>query len=386
MILRKVLLLLLLLPIWWSSTAQLSLTIFDSLSGETVPYAHVLGTGNEIVGVTDRNGLIWIDLNGKSEFSGTIQHVSYTSKAVRISVTDAQVLLLPVTLGEVVVSSSETVPDKKKAEQFIVLNGYFRSYQLEDNKAKYYSDGFVNYYFPANGGGEKLAPVEVLEHRTFQDLKMLEEEKSRAFNMKQESFGPPFLRDSPRIKSVSNAFDIQLQDAELKAWILDEEDSIGEIVSKPTLNMASLDVDINYSERLKVKKMFGYRSIFERHIFSELYGPRAVQLMDNGYDNMNRVSEYRKLRFKHKSEKAYRTVEWYHEFYVIDRYYLDKEEKDMNALREYRDVKYASSYSSTFVQQVDSLGLEELPDAVLHKLDDGLVLATKEAECPQCQE
>jgi hypothetical protein len=358
-----------------SSSAQVKLTILDSLSRDIVPYAHIINENGDVIGVTNQFGEIAFSSSDVIGIKGQVQHVSYASKSFHVVGKQIEILLEPIALEEIVVSSKGKMEKKEIQEQFIVLSGYFRSYQLEDGVPKYFSDGFVRYYFPTESHKEKLVPVEVLEHRTFQNLKLLDADAMRTFNLKQDSFGPPFLYEISTINKMSKDYKLVKEKDELTTWIVDDMDSIGKVSLNPDSKVTSLDVDINYSDRLKVRNAFGYQMIFERKILSELYNSSSSKMMEMNFDHLNRVSQYRKLRFKHKSEKEYREIEWVHEFYTTEVNYVAVNEVDLSGLIEYSNVKYESKYSESFLEQVENLSLPKLPESMLSKLNGELVIA-----------
>lgn len=365
--------------------SQCTVTTYDSLNKKTIPFAHILTDDGVILGITNQNGQFQInaelDITKESRINLVFQHIGYQTKSINVNIMDEaiDVYLGPVQLKEIYVTGSRL----NNNNEYLVLNGFFRSYQIEDSIPKYYSDGFVRYYVRTHSNKLKLVPVEVIEHRTFQNYALVEKDKARTFNVRQESFGPPFFRERSTLKNLETAFDLSKQSAEL-IHVLDETKLIGQIRYDSSTDKTLVDVDVNLKNRLKVRKAFGYQSIFEREISSEIYSGNYAYNHTGSYEGLERSSVYRKLHFKHKSEKNYRIIEWVHEFYTTKIAYISKSEFSNLNLVEYEEVKYSSNFGIVYEEKKDNLDLPKLPKFIEVSLEDGSLTRIDQLLCNTC--
>jgi len=346
-----------------NTSAQYNIILRDSISNEVIPFAHVLSKQGELISLTDQNGFCQLQ-NNHSDLTLKIQHISYKSYIFSHLKPGKDTIILK--MGPLELQSIQVIGKPLNDNDYLVAKGYFRSYQLNDGVPKYFSDGIIEYYFPIKTKNKRLAKINVLEHRTFKNEKLLASDKQRGFNVSMESFGPPFLYKTPTIKNIEK--DYQLSQINGQETIYDHNLKIGSIAFDSVSKTAALNVDIDYREREIVHKAFGYESRYDQEVFSEVYNPTSSDYHQNSYENIQRVKQYRKLHFKQKSQKNFEVIEWVHEFYTLEKQYLSKDEFKEHELKEYSKVKYSSEYSTDFESKIAEMDIPELPESISKSL------------------
>ncbi|HBH22464.1 MAG TPA: hypothetical protein DDY13_03480 [Cytophagales bacterium] len=362
------------------SYGQSVVKVRDSINNETIPFVHVLSPEGTILTVTDQYGNIDISSlpSDLEDFTIKLQHISFQSKKYTFTANDdVTILMQPNMLSPVLVE----VTGESKEKTHIVLKGYFRSYQTQDGIPKFYSDGFIEYYIPLESKKKSLAPTNVIEHRTYVNKELLLQDEARSMNVSIESFGPPFLYERPTTEDITKMYSVERKDNQVV--ISDNDEVIGRVISSKETNVAVLSVDIDFTNKEKIKKAFGYMSRFEKFTHIEEYSPANHILLSNSFDNLIKKQDYRKLHFKHKSEKNFKVIELVHEFYITERNYIDDAKNQIGNLVDYNSVKYSSNYQKGFLQRIDDLNLTDLPANISMGLDNTLIDAN-DMNCSTC--
>ncbi len=367
------------------SFGQIQITVVDSITNESVPFVHATIFGGATIAISDYNGVLNIPLNNlvskNSKITLILNHIAYKRAIININDNTASIVVEMVR-GEFLLDPVTIEYNEKHVQDILILKGFFRSYQLENNILKFYSDGFVEYNVPLDGKN-KLLKNNIIEHRTFWNEKLVKQDKTRSFDLRIDSFGPPFLYGYSTIENLNSKFSI-VDKGEKTFDIVDSNISIGRILFDDSLNIMNLDVDIDFPNKDKVRKAFGYSLIYEKSISSEVYMPALKQPLKNNYEQLYRKSDYRKILFKHKSEKDYRTIEIVQEFYIEERYYLTKSELASIELNQYDQIKYSSSDQENYTKRVSKLNIPKLPDMITISLNKELSKIEPDTECFTC--
>ena len=149
-------------------------TVRDSETKCPIPYAQVFDNEGHLICYTNSEGTLENNTIKVSEL--TIRQMAYEPKTIHWdNLTEDTIYLVPTTykIGNVDVVA-------KKAD-YIRLEGYFRSYQLNDSCMKYYQDGIIEFYIPLNKKGH--IERNILNKRFLQSDSLIKRDKKRSFSL-----------------------------------------------------------------------------------------------------------------------------------------------------------------------------------------------------------
>ncbi|MGD9556819.1 MAG: hypothetical protein AB7V25_07365 [Mangrovibacterium sp.] len=336
---------------WNFADAQVQ--IIDQSDRAPIPFVHVISEEGIIIGTSDIEGII--DLREIIEVktdSVSFQHISYQNKTVskeklirgkKVELTKRNILI-----PEIVVSS-------QSQPVYLVLKGFYRSYQIENGVPKYYTDGIVEYYISKN----KLKN-RVLQHRSFRNKKLEAAEKKRINTVSMVVAGVPYIDAKTSIDALDK--DYIISDRSEKRIILKENSEVGAVSYDSQSNMAVVNVDLIAPAKEKENSLFNYTSkITGINIIENYKSPDLINL-----EKVDLVSrkEYRKIFFKHKKEKDFTEIDGLHEFYVLDKKYLYKSDLKSIDLSSFFGLSRSSEYIDAYWNDLEKYGIEKLPEYI----------------------
>ena len=117
--------------------------IVDIDDNAPIPFIHVISDKGTIVGTSNIDGVI--DLKSISAVTGSVSfhHISYQSKEIKMeNLIKSDTIKLTKNnfmMPEIVIT------DKSLKPVYLLLKGFYRSYQIENGIPKYYTDGIVEF-------------------------------------------------------------------------------------------------------------------------------------------------------------------------------------------------------------------------------------------------
>src|SRR6218665_3496969 len=310
-----------------------------------IPYVYIISSGGSVEGISDLNGIITIN-NGTSIHSHDsieISHISYKRKKLIWSdfIGKRQITLI------------------KNKEEYLVLKGYFRSYQLNDKTPCAFMDGIVEYFLPVNKKSNKLR-LNLIENRTFR--------KPGMYDVTGDRTGPLCIISK---NVLSELGDYRLIDSTaLDCKILYKNDTIGKVSNNISQRQIEVSADVISPKRPYSRSILDYHVRFMQHSVTEIYN-KAGSVWDEPSNLLTRI-EYQNQMVSQGKKMTPIQVESIHEFYVLERRYIEKSEiKNIN-ISGYTGPR-TTKLASAFWEKLEEQGIPAAPDYINRLLGGKLV-------------
>ncbi|WP_156511058.1 MULTISPECIES: hypothetical protein [Emticicia] len=340
--------------------------IKEKESDQNIPFVELRDSGGRILGMSDENGVILQEVIDKitkidvSEIS--FNHISYqTIKLQKQQFLNSKYITLSrntIVLDEVIVSPT------KVNYSFLLVRGYYRTYNIIDTQPKSYADGIVEYLYPNNSKDGIL--IRRLQERSY----LLSTGKAIPTLMNINIVGPRvpdmnLTNENPT--KTYNFFDNQNKD-----YFLLAKHDILKIRKIPLKNGEyAILQEIAYlsPEEKKIIKRFGNEALHEYHNESSVY--KTNDSTDISLINLLYHKEIRKFKMKGKNDERFQDVEDIGEFFVEKVEYLQEKPKGFSRFSGFNGV---SNYDYKFWEDITNNKLyKPLPDAILNSLNNSLV-------------
>lgn len=318
--------------------------ILDKQTKEPISFAHIISNEGNLVATSTIDGCISIDNISKfcksNSDSLIVQHISYSN--LKIGYDD-----LLKSEDIYLESRSYSIPEfeiSSRQPDYMVLRGFFRSYQLDNNIPKYYTDGIVEYFI--NLKGDKKLTYRIIECRSYRNEELIGKEAKRTNTVSIAAAGIPYIESETAIDQLGKEYSIISDSDGYK--IKKDAVVIGEIGVDELKSKVQISVDLLAPKKEEVHSLFGYTSRIVNIQVSENY--RANQYLGLSKGDITCRKEYRKLFFKHKKEKEPTQIDVIHEFFVTSKNCMGKSEvKRCKTLTSYGLPKtnYSTNYWET---------------------------------------
>lgn len=340
--------------------------IKEKESDQNIPFVELRDSGGRILGMSDENGIILqevidkiakIDLNEVS-----FSHISYqTIKLQKQQFLNSKFITLSrntIVLDEVIVSPN------KVNYSFLLVKGYYRTYNIIDTQPKSYTEGIVEYLYPNNSKDDIL--IRRLQERSF----LLLAGKTMPTLMNINIVGPrvPDMNLTNENETKTYSF----FDNENKNYFLLAKQDILKIRKIPLKNGEyAILQEIAYlsPEEKKTIKRFGNEALHEYHNESSVYKTNdstAISL-----ENLLYHKEIRKFKMKGKNDERFQDVEDIGEFFVEKIEFIQEKPKEFSRFSGFNGI---SNYDYKFWEDITNNKLyKPLPDAILNSLNNSLV-------------
>lgn len=290
----------------------------DADSKLPIPSLNIYHETGKLIGFTDKGGTVQflegLDVKGMLPVTLTVQHISYTTKSLKInSLSEEQIYMLTsraIVLDDVIVSA--------KPKEVIVLRGYYRSLETFDHQHKYFSDGIIEFYIPFTKG---KSTYQLIDYRIFIDSTVTAD-----YNTKM---GPFFQiprvvemssqKLSDRLKNL-----VQANDGTNRIRLLKKGKDVGYLTKSTDDIHLQLYIDRVLPDSVVKEKIFRIeaRTLHEVHI--ENYTSTVL----NDITPVDLISLYQNIvgSIKRKSELGHIPYEGLNEFYVLESRYISMSE------------------------------------------------------------
>lgn len=343
---------LLILYLFITVCASGQVVVVDNKTLEPIPFVHIISNNGKLFTTSNLKGVI--DNVNRVEEHDTISiyHIAYNSQEIlRLNLIDT----IKMNRRDYGISEINVKPLNSK-NSYLMVKGYFRSYQVENNIPKYYTDGIVEYYIPRGSGKGLLNRV--LQCRSFRNIELELKDKERVNTVKLVAAGIPYIEEKTVIENLNKHHSIVLDSNSFEWDIIGNDQRFGTI--RKVENENDFQICIDQIEKIKEKTIFKYTSRIEKIEITENYHSQRIDLIEKS--QLDSRKEYRKIFFKHKTDLNFAEVDVIHEFYVQSIDYLYKSElkgietsnffglpKEPN----YRE-NYWEKYSSTFPKSLNN--------------------------------
>lgn len=336
---------------WNFAIAQVQ--IIDQNDFTPIPFVHIISEEGTIIGTSDIEGMIDLtEIIGVKTDSVSFQHISYQNKTISkekfIHGETVELTKRDILIPEIVISN-------QSQPVYLVLKGFYRSYQIENGIPKYYTDGVVEYYISKNKLKNK-----VLQHRSFRNKKLEAAEKKRINMVSMVVAGVPYINAKTEIDMLDK--DYIINDSSEGRIILKENTEVGSVSYDAQSNMAVVNVDLIGPAKEKENNLFNYSSkitginIIENYKSTDLKNLEKIDLVSR--------KEYRKIFFRHKKDNSFTEIDGLHEFYVLDRKYLYKSDLKSIDLSSFFGLLRSSETTDAYWNDLKKYGIEKLPEYI----------------------
>jgi hypothetical protein len=335
--------------------------VLDKETNKPIPYVHIISSEGVILGLSNLNGMIsWSkihNLHTSSKIDSIeILHIAYQNKKLTFhSLRKKKVLYLIQT--EIPL---HTITVRSRTPDYLVLKGFFRSYQLDNNIPKAYMDGIVEYYISIKK--DKSLKMRLLENRSFKNpllFNLKVKEKGAVTVESGNRTGPPYI-EAKTILALANYELTKITDTDYK--IVQDNDTIGLIAADTNQHLVKTAIDITTPQRSYSRSLFGHIFKFVNISVSESYA--SHQFPHPTKSELIASKRYVKQYLSHKkSKKEPIQVESFHEFYVL--------EKKYNSISQFKQINTSTifgtrntNYSKPFWEDTKSQGIPKLPNFI----------------------
>jgi len=345
--------LLLYLSLLFSTPNYSQITLIDNGDHSPVSFAHLIAEDGRLLGTSDLNGQIKIDsINTIQNKHISIQHLSYENIEIALDKS-----AIPDTFF--MVKRKYTLPDvtvHASNKEVLVIKAYYRSYELNNDIPKFFTDGFVEYYIPVSN--DKKIKMKRMEFRSFRNEELLSKEKERTNTIVMRLAGIPRIVHNSVSNSIRENKKITLRETSgNETKIIKNDCIVGTIVSDTLNSVLRLSMDFIAPKKSEEKSLFRYTSRITTNEVSEIYTNMHLQAIS--LDDLIRRNNYRKIFFKHKKDADFVKLEAINELHVLQKHYITNEEfkaieSDSHALPE------SSSYSEKHWSKLSEYGIPEI--------------------------
>ena len=339
--------------------------ILDAEKHTPIPYVEIYSSDGDLIGLSDNKGIIssdYIEIIRQLEKDYiSFNHISYNEIIIP---NDDFGLLQTIkmtpklfTLDEVQVIARR----KARKKEYIKIDGYYRSFQINDDIVKYYEEGMVSYYLSSDA--TKVWHV-VSENRSFINKNL--KDKVRFATVVIISVGPPRLGNTLTIKYLEKKYGIQAAPERFKSFTINlDQKKIGRIEPYQNQEKSLLEITLISKDKPKEFKLFGYHTVTEYDNRFAIYNTTSLDSMNN--ENISYYKEIASGTFKHKKDKRYEQIEAINELFVIGSEIVQSKPKK-NISKRFNYKEY-SNYENEFWKEIKHPFYTPLPQGVKHALE-----------------
>lgn len=360
---------LLLLALFNTVTIFLSaqIRLIDSATLEPIAAVNIYSDGGALLGTTNMSGYFYID-SLKREKTSTLffQHIAYRNLMMPFVALEA---VKTIKLSARAIRIEEVTVRSINDYDYVVLKGYFRNVDLFNNKTRYFVDGIISYYVPLMDKKEKTKFI-LQEYRIFEN-----KELSREF---ENNIGK-FYNDPPKLMRLNST---SIADHLPKGFRL-ERDKDRKFIKQGNTNMGFVQVSEEGLGQVYLDRV-APGSTINRNIF-KIQGRQHTGITMENYVNVtpdhlpidHLVSMVRSTvgDIKRKGQDRYTPMEFYSEFYVLEREYITRDQVAKNKKLFGDDVflEGKSAYKSKYWADLEKYGIPKLPQGIGNQLEKELV-------------
>ena len=349
--------------------AEAQVRIVDAQTKKAIPFVHIISKQGVFIGLSDANGVFnYKNKNTKIKIQDkdtvVLSHISYKNKNMRFQdfINSNSVKM---TENVFIINNVEITARKPP---FLVLKGYFRSYQLDDHVPQVYMDGIVEYYISKS----RRLKAKILECRTYRnriiyDELLLNNESIAGvmFFALGDQTGPPYIEKNTLLKKFPENYQIDTSNNEIVK--IDSTTTLLYKSKKITVNKIYTTPETTYS-----RSLLGCTVQFVNDLVTEVYAANHSNW--NRKSNLLKLFEHRKQFVSHKKSKHPPVqIESAHEFHVYEHQYISKDEYKKKGAHSF----FGSSktiYKTDYWKELKERGIDEPPGFIKDQFGKTLIL------------
>lgn len=328
--------------------------IKDSLSLENIPFVEIYSDKGDLIGVTDKEGVLSSDLNAeiiKSNTSTvTFVHSTFKDKVLTIDwfKNNPVVILNPIViaLNEVVIVA------KPNAYKYLKLKGYFRSIQIMSDIPLYYMDGIVDYYIVPDS--DKVI-MKIMSSRSF------ENKESAKLDPKYFPIiaGVPSFENFLDYKVLSSGYDLKNGEKETKL-VFDKKEGIEKGFLSKANDNSVFQFELIALNNPKKAGFLGIELQYNNHIVNAVYDTNDYSNI--GLDNLIYSKETKLFHYKIKKNGDLTKVDVTYEFFLLDKDFVN--EKTSKGSDSFYKFKKESSHQDNYWEHINNALFQPLPKSL----------------------
>ncbi|GET26843.1 hypothetical protein [Prolixibacter sp. NT017] len=305
------------LLLFLASSSYAQIRVMDEKDQSPIPFAQFIAPAGRLVGTSNTEGMIdttLVNRFAKNSDSLVVQHISYGN---RMMIWKDMKRAGNVYLVSREVRIPEITVTNKKEKMVLVLEGYFRSYQLKDSVPEYFADGMVRYFIWNDG---KRFKCQKDAYRSFRNQKVVDAIQKHTVTLSEGGLSVPYIES----QTIPGQFDkdYMTTDSLGKTFIMKENAVVGLIRTNEAQKQVQMSIDWIAPAKVKERSLFGYQVRIAHHNVTETYLAKSRSMASKA--NLESWRKYYQYFFKQKNEKRFKNIQRVSEFYVLKSYYIPK--------------------------------------------------------------
>jgi hypothetical protein len=340
--------------------------IKETFSEKIIPFVEIYSEKGDLIGVSDINGVISLELENiiqKSKATNlTFVHSSYLTSELTIE----KFKNLPIiSLNRIAIELDEVVITKPNTYKYLKLKGYFRSLQINEDRPHYFIDGIVEFYISTKSDKIKMR---IISNRSFENKSINQISPTYFFMVA----GVPMFNEFTSYKNLNNEYNLK-SDNSLKTTISDKETNLEKGTLSTLNNNSNLQLEIISTLKPKIMKLFGMETHYNNYSINSIYESNDYQKIN--LENIIYFKEIRSYEIKRKQKDQFQKVEATHEFYLLEKEYVN--ELDSKQFDNFYTFKRPSKFEDKYWEKVDNKYFQPLPKAIESYIEENLKLIDK---------
>lgn len=325
------------------SNAQIK--IIDNNTHNPISNVKIFSKEGRILTFSNMEGILNIsNINFPKNDSIEIYHSNYISQKMtwNFLVKEPEIYLNP----DPVTKLEEVVLTAKKPE-YLLLRGYFISYQIIDDVALSFSDGIIEYYINLNK--EKVIDTRIIESRTFKNSDSIKAFRKRKGNSSFNILStiPPFNFKEEVLISDWSKYEIA-KSGDIKR----KNDTIGQFINDH--NNSEFTIEYYSPQNTKKVSLFGIKSVVKNKTIFEKFNSKTPKI-----DKIKSIGKYYNSDITQKGVTI--NYELIQDFHTVEKEFLTKEQiNDYLSLEEQNNLYLGNKSFSVMPKYIESLLYKEL--------------------------
>lgn len=329
----------------------------DQLSNDKIPILEIYSDKGELIGITDLDGSLSIDLKNKITSTDTkclnLNNSFYKNRIIEINdFNEKSIFLLSPMVNEL---KEVVISPQKNTNKYLVLKTYVRSLQINNDKIHYFMDGIVEYYISLK---TKKVKIYFLSNRSFenQSIKQLKEKGLTPVNF--QITGAPNINDFLNYNKLKEDYGFQEKEREIKIFDPENNNSKGSFFTNE--NGGNLSLGIITNDNPKIMKGLGVENILLNFNIKSLFNTTTFEEVSS--NSLLYFKETRIYEIKTKKDTKYQKIDATHEVFVLDYQFSD----DVDVKKTTNNYSFidSSSYSEKYWENVNNILFQPLPESI----------------------
>ena len=340
--------------------------IKETFSEKFVPFVEIYSEKGDLIGVSDINGVISLELESKI----------YNSKATNLTFTNSSYITIElsienfknspiISLNRIVTELNEVVISKPKTYKYLKLKGYFRSIQINEDRPHYFIDGIVEFYISTKSDKIKM---KIISNRSFENKSINQISPTYFFMVA----GVPLFNEFTSFKNLNNEYNLKT-DNNLNTTILEKETNLEKGIISTLDNNSNLQLEIISTIKPKIMKLFGMETHYNNYTINSIYENNDKQKIN--LENIIYFKEIRNYAIKRKQKDKFQKVEATHEFYLLEKEYVNQ--LGAKQFDNFYTFKKPSEFEEKYWEKVANKYFQPLPKSVEKYIQENLKLIEK---------